>query len=67
MTEEELQQLFRLLHRPINWDPAPPWLKLTKEQIARYNEIQVALNTKMATIEEQKVKELAKIAGIRIR
>jgi len=64
MTDEELQRLFIWLRRPIRWDPVPPWIKLNKEQIAKFTEVQVRLNTKIAEIEAQKMTELSKIAGI---
>jgi len=67
MADEELRRLFLLWHRPIPWDPVPPWFKLTKEQITKFNEVQVVLNNKIAAIEEQKVRELAKIAGVSLK
>ena len=67
MTEEQLRQLFILLHRPIPWDPIPWWIKLEKDQIAKFNEVQVSLNAKIAEIEAEKMKELAKITGIAIK
>jgi hypothetical protein len=67
MADEELRREFLLWHRPIPWDPAPWWFKLDKEQLARFNEVQVLLNTKIAALEDQKAKELAKIAGISLK
>jgi hypothetical protein len=67
MTEQQLQQLFNLLRRPIPWDPIPWWIKLDKEQVAKFNDVQVRLNTKIAEIEAQKTKELSKIVGIPIK
>jgi hypothetical protein len=64
MTEEQLRQLFILLHKPIPWDPVPWWVKLDKVQLAKFNDVQVRLNTKIAEIEGQKIKELSKIVGI---
>src|SRR3974377_1606760 len=42
MTDEELRRLFILLHRPIPWDPVPWWIKLNKDQEARFNELQTS-------------------------
>lgn len=67
MTEEQLRQLYILLRRPIPWDPIPWWIKLNKEQLAKFNDVQVRLNTKIAEIEEQKMKELSQIAGISMK
>jgi hypothetical protein len=67
MTEEQLRQLFILLHKPIWWDPIPWWIKLDKEQVAKFNDVQVRLNTKIADIEAEKIKELSKIAGISMK
>ena len=64
MTEEQLRKLFVLLRKPIPWDPIPWWVKLNKDQVAKFNEVQVRLNTKIAEIEAEKMKELSKIAGI---
>jgi hypothetical protein len=64
MPEDTLQNLFLLLRRPIPWDPVPWWVKLDKDQLTKFNEIQVRLNSKIAELEAQKVKELSKIAGI---
>jgi phosphatidylinositol kinase/protein kinase (PI-3 family) len=63
MNDVELMRLFVMLRRPIPWDPIPWWIKLNNEQIARFNEVQQRLNTKIAEIEAQKMKELGEIAG----
>jgi hypothetical protein len=64
MDEKQLQQMFQLIRKPIHWDPVPWWVKLDKEHIIKFNEVQVQLNTKIAELEAQKFKELSKIAGI---
>lgn len=64
MTDQQLQNLFIFLRKPIPWDPVPWWIKLTKEQIVKFNEVQVRLNTKIAELEAEKIKELSKIAGM---
>jgi len=64
MTEEQLRQLYILIRRPIPWDPVPWWIKLNKDQLVKFNDVQVRLNTKIAEIEAQKIKELSEIAGI---
>jgi hypothetical protein len=64
MNDVELMRLFVMLRRPIPWDPIPWWIKLNKEQIAHFNEVQQRLNTKIAEIEAQKIKELDEIAGL---
>jgi hypothetical protein len=66
MTEKELQNMFMLMRKPIPWDPAPWWVRLTKEQVAQFNDVQVRLNTKIAALEAEKVKALSKIAGISV-
>ena len=63
MTEEQLQNLLLLLHRPI-WDPIPWWIKLNPEQVIEFNEVQVRLNTKLAEIQAEKVQALSRIAGM---
>ena len=40
MTEEQLQNMFILLHKPIAWDPIPWWIKLNKDQVTKFNEVQ---------------------------
>jgi len=65
--DEELRKLFVLLRRPIPWDPVPWWIKLNKDQIIKFNDIQVRLNTKIAEIEAEKIKELSRIAGMPIK
>jgi hypothetical protein len=64
MDELLLQKLFLLLRKPIPWDPIPWWVKLNKEQVTRFNEVQVKLNSKIADIEAQKIRELSKMAGL---
>ncbi len=64
MTDEELRKLLILLRRPIPWDPVPWWIKFSREQEAKFNEVQTALNMKIAALETQKLQELSKIAGI---
>lgn len=64
MDEQLLQKLFLLLRKPIPWDPIPWWVKLNKEQVVRFNDVQVKLNSKIAEIEAQKIRELSKISGL---
>lgn len=64
MDEQLLQKLFLLLRKPIPWDPIPWWVKLNKEQVVRFNDVQVKLNSKIAEIEAQKIRELSKMAGL---
>ena len=52
------------LRRRIIWDPPPMWLKLKKEQIDKFNKVQLQLNTKIAELEAQKITELTQIVGI---
>ncbi len=63
MTEEELRRLFLLLRRPIYWDPIPPWIKLADDRLVKFNEIQTHYNLKITQIENEKLHELAKVAG----
>lgn len=62
MTDQQLQRLLILLRRPIV-DPVPPWIRLDKEKIARFQDVQVKLNAKIMEIEEQKIKELTNMLG----
>jgi hypothetical protein len=39
-------------------------VKLNKEQVVRFNEVQVKLNSKIAEIEAQKIRELSKMTGL---
>jgi hypothetical protein len=64
VTENMLEKLFVLLHRPIPWDPIPWWVKLDEEHVRQFNDVQVSLNTKMAEIQAQKIEKLSKIANI---
>ncbi len=64
MDEKLLERLFLLLRRPIPWDPIPWWIKLDEKQVAQFTEVQTRLNTKIAALEAQKVKELGKIVGM---
>ncbi len=64
MTDEQLQQLFIMLHRPILWDPIPWWIKLDIDKVSKFNEVQKQLNAKIAELEAQKIKELSKITGL---
>ncbi len=54
-------------HRPIPWDPIPWWVKLNKEQVIKFNEVQNRLNTMIADLEAQKIKELSNIAGLPLK
>jgi hypothetical protein len=65
LSEEDLTRLFIFLHRPIPWDPIPWWIKIDKEKIAHFNEVQTQLNAKIAEIHAQKVAELGKIIGMK--
>lgn len=67
MTDEQLQKLFILIRKPIAWDPVPWWRKLNKEQLEKFNDVQVRLNSKIAELEAEKVKELSEIAGISMK
>jgi len=63
---DELVKVLPLLPwiKPIPWDPIPPFLRLNKEQIAKFYDVQNRLNVKIAEIEAEKLAELGKIAGI---
>jgi hypothetical protein len=63
MNDVDLMRLFVMLRRPIPWDPIPWWIKLNKEQITQFHEVQERLNSKIAELEAQKMKELGEIAG----
>jgi hypothetical protein len=65
MNEEEIRRLFLLLRKPIPWDPVPWWIKLNPDQIQKFNEVQVRMNTKIAELEAKKIQELEKIAGMK--
>ncbi len=67
MTELQLQNLFLLLHKPIPWDPIPWWFSLDKERVAKFNEVQTKLNTQIATIQAEKVRDLAGILNMPIK
>lgn len=67
MNEVQLQNLFLLLRRPIIWDPIPWWITIDKDRIAKFNEIQVRLNTQMAALQAEKVKELTKLVDMPIK
>jgi hypothetical protein len=67
MNIEELKKMLLMIQRPIPWDPVPPWLKLSKDKIKKFNDIQIRLNAKIAVIEDQKKIELGKLAGIPIK
>ncbi len=64
MTDEELFRLWILFRRPIYWDPAPPWLKLSADKLRKFAEVQKTWNTKIAEIEVQRMQEIAKVVGI---
>ncbi len=66
MTDEELWQLFILMHKPIPWDPVPVWAHMTEEQMHKYVEIQTRFNAQMAKIQEEKIQALAKVANIKM-
>lgn len=67
MTEKELWKLFVLLRKPIPWDPAPEWARLTPEQMQKFNEVQSRFNTKLAQIDAEKIQALNEIMGARRR
>jgi|GEM_PF-2568146 len=64
MNDEELRRLFLLLRRPINWDPVPWWIKISPDQLQKFNEVQLRMNTKIAELEAKKIQELEKITGM---
>jgi hypothetical protein len=61
MNDVQLEKLFILLRRPIPWDPIPWWIKLDKDKIAKFYDVQARLNTKIAELEVEKIKEMFKI------
>ena len=67
MSDGELMKLAFFMRRRIDWDPVPPWLRLTELQMRKFNDLQMSLNAKIAQIETQKMLELGKIAGISLR
>lgn len=67
MDENQLRLLFQLIRKPIRWDPVPPWIKLDRERLSKFNEVQVQLNTKIAELEAKKINELSEIAGISMK
>ena len=62
MTDEQLQNCSSVEQA----DMGPYTLvdQIEPRQVSKFNEVQVRLNTKIAEIEAEKVKELSKIAGI---
>lgn len=64
LANDHLQKLYILLRRPIPWDPIPWWVRLDKSQIEKFNEVQSRLNSKIAELESEKMKELTEIAGM---
>lgn len=67
MSEEDLFKLFLMLRRPIPWDPVPSWIKLTKDQVTKFNELQTQFNVKLADLEAKKASELAKVVGVKLK
>lgn len=63
MPKIEISELYKFIRRPIPWDPVPWWVKLDKRRLAKFNEIQLELNTRIAELEAEKVKKLSKIVG----
>jgi len=62
--EKKIESIYELLHRPIPWDPIPPWLRLTKEQLDRFAKMEIEFQRKELEIQQQKLKELGSIAGL---
>jgi hypothetical protein len=67
MTDEQLQKLLLLIHRPIPWDPVPWWIRLSKDQITKFNEVQTTLNAKLAEIQAEKMNALSEIIGMQMK
>jgi hypothetical protein len=66
MAEKDILQLFLWLRKPIFWDPIPPWAKLNPDKLREFTEVQNRWNAKITEIDQQKVQELGKIAGIKM-
>ncbi len=62
--EKRMEFLFELLHRPIPWDPIPPWLKLDEKIQRQFAQMEIRLALKEVEIQQQKIQEFGKMIGI---
>ena len=62
--ENRLEKLFELLHRPIPWDPIPPWLKLDEKMIRQFAQMEIKFQQKELELQQQKVQEFGKMMGV---
>ena len=67
MADVTISNVDLFMRKRPEWDPVPWWIKLNKEQVTKFNEIQVRLNTKIAQLEAEKIVELSKVAGISLQ
>jgi hypothetical protein len=58
----DYSKLERLLRFPLYFDPIPPWIKLSDDQMNKYKEIDTRLNAKAAQIRTELINETAKIS-----
>ena len=61
--DERTVALFQLLHIPIKWDPAPPWVKLTEDQMRKFAAMEIRFSAKVRELATQFAQENAKIAA----
>ena len=59
-----MEFLFELLHRPIPWDPIPPWLKLDEKIQRQFAQMEIRFALKEVEIQQQKIQEFGKMIGI---
>ena len=62
--EERIRLLFELLHRPIPWDPIPPWLKLNERMIKEFTQMEINFQLKEAALQQEKLQAFGKLMGV---
>jgi len=55
----DLESLLQFLH--IQWDPIPPWVKLSVEQMRKFAAVEVRLTAKLNQIQENAAREIAQV------
>ncbi len=68
---ERLQELFQLLHKPIPWDPIPPWAKVDDRIRQEFSQLEVKFAQKELELQQQglqlrlqKLQEVVKVLKI---
>jgi hypothetical protein len=64
--ERRLELLFELMHKPIPWDPLPPWMKFDDKFSQKFAQLEIQFRVKELDLQRQKLEEFGKMVGGKI-